>query len=103
MQVLKLILQKLGEPCAEGIYHLSYGMVELPSGRMKSREGTVVDADDMIAEMAALAQAQTENAGKTSGYVEGDKQRLYDMIGLGALKFYLLRVEPKKKMIFDPK
>lgn len=103
MQVLKLILQKLGEPCAEGIYHLSYGMVELPSGRMKSREGTVVDADDMISEMSDLAKIQTENAGKTIDYSDQDKQALYDLIGLGALKFYLLRVEPKKKMVFDPK
>ncbi|KAA5533578.1 arginine--tRNA ligase [Taibaiella lutea] len=103
MQVLKLILQKLGEPCAEGIYHLSYGMVELPSGRMKSREGTVVDADDMIAEMVRLAKEQTEEAGKTEGFTEAELEHLYNMVGLGALKFYLLRVEPKKKMIFDPK
>ena len=103
MQVLKLILQKLGEPCADGIYHLSYGMVELPSGRMKSREGTVVDADDMIAEMVHLAKEQTEEAGKTEGFTEAELEHLYNMVGLGALKFYLLRVEPKKKMIFDPK
>jgi arginyl-tRNA synthetase len=103
MQVLKLILQKLGEPCADGIYHLSYGMVELPSGRMKSREGTVVDADDMIDEMVRLAKEQTEQAGKTDGFTQEELDRLYNMIGLGALKFYLLRVEPRKKMIFDPK
>lgn len=103
MQVLKLILQKLGEPCADGIYHLSYGMVELPSGRMKSREGTVVDADDMIDEMIRLAQEQTEQAGKTEGFSEAELQQLYETIGLGALKFYLLRVDPRKKMIFDPK
>lgn len=103
MQVLKLILSKLGEPCADGIFHLSYGMVELPSGRMKSREGTVVDADDMIDEMIALAQKQTEEAGKTSGFTEDELTTLYKQIGLGALKFYLLRVDPKKKMIFDPK
>jgi arginyl-tRNA synthetase len=103
MQVLKLILSKLGEPCADGIFHLSYGMVELPSGRMKSREGTVVDADDMIDEMIALAQKQTEEAGKTSGFTEDELATLYKQIGLGALKFYLLRVDPKKKMIFDPK
>jgi len=103
MQVLKLILKKLGEPCADGIYHLSYGMVELPSGRMKSREGTVVDADDMIDEMVGLAQTQTEEAGKTEGFSADELSKLYDTIGLGALKFYLLRVDPKKKMIFDPK
>src|SRR5690606_7168481 len=80
-----------------------YGMVELPSGRMKSREGTVVDADDMIAEMIALAKEQTEAAGKTEGFNDEELQQLYRTIGLGALKFYLLRVEPKKKMIFDPK
>lgn len=103
MQVLKLILQKLGEPCADGIYHLSYGMVELPSGRMKSREGTVVDADDMIDEMITLAKEQTQEAGKTEGFTPTELDSLYRMIGLGALKFYLLRVDPKKKMIFDPK
>jgi len=102
MQVLKLILQKLGEPCADGIYHLSYGMVELPSGRMKSREGTVVDADDMIREMVLLSQQQTEQAGKSEGFRPDELERLYDMIGLGALKFYLLRVDPKKKMVFNP-
>lgn len=103
MQVLKLILQKLGEPCADGIYHLSYGMVELPSGRMKSREGTVVDADDMMAEMIALAKEQTEQAGKTEGFTQEELATLFETIGMGALKFYLLRVDPKKKMIFDPK
>jgi arginyl-tRNA synthetase len=103
MQVLKLILKKLGEPCADGIYHLSYGMVELPSGRMKSREGTVVDADDMIDEMIRLSKEQTELAGKTEGFSQEDLKKLYETIGLGALKFYLLRVDPKKKMIFDPK
>lgn len=103
MQVLKLIMQKLNEPAADGIYHLSYGMVELPSGRMKSREGTVVDADDMIDEMIRLAKEQTEAAGKTEGFTQAELDTLYETIGLGALKFYLLRVEPKKKMIFDPK
>jgi len=102
MQVLKLILEKLGEPCADGIYHLSYGMVELPSGRMKSREGTVVDADDMIAEMIQLAKEQTEAAGKTEGFTQQELDELYQTIGLGALKFYLLKVEPRKKMIFNP-
>lgn len=103
MQVLKLILKKLGEPCADGIYHLSYGMVELPTGKMKSREGTVVDADDMMDEMVRIAQEQTEQAGKADGFSEEELQRLYNTIGMGALKFYLLRVDPKKRMIFDPK
>ncbi len=103
MQVLKLILKKIGEPCADGIHHLSYGMVELPTGRMKSREGTVVDADDMANEMIALAREQAEAAGKTEGFTEEELNKLYATIGLGALKFYLLRVDPKKKMIFDPK
>ncbi len=103
MQVLKLILKKLGEPCADGIFHLSYGMVELPTGRMKSREGTVVDADDMVSEMVALSKEQTEQSGKTEGFTAEELAQLYETIGLGALKFYLLRVDPKKKMIFDPK
>lgn len=103
MQVLRLIMQKLNEPAADGIYHLSYGMVELPTGRMKSREGTVVDADDMMDEMIRLAKEQTEAAGKTEGFSPAELHTLYEMIGLAALKFYLLRVEPKKKMIFDPR
>jgi arginyl-tRNA synthetase len=103
MQVLALILKKLKEPCADGIFHLSYGMVELPTGRMKSREGTVVDADDMMAEMKRLAKEQTEEAGKTEGFSKEELDALYETIGMGALKFYLLRVDPKKKMIFDPK
>ncbi len=103
ISILKLILKKLGEPCAEGIYHLSYGMVELPTGKMKSREGTVVDADDMVDEMIALAKEQTETAGKTEGFTPKELADLYETIGLGALKFYLLRVDPKKKMIFNPK
>lgn len=103
MQVLKLILQKLSEPCADGIFHLSYGMVELPTGRMKSREGTVVDADDMISEMASLAKEQTEESGKVADFEDAELQQLYETIGIGALKFYLLRVDPKRKMIFNPK
>ena len=103
MQVLKLILKKMGEPCGDGIHHLSYGMVELPSGRMKSREGTVVDADDMVEEMVSLSREQAEQNGKTAGFTEEELGKLYDTVGLGALKFYLLRVDPKKKMIFDPK
>lgn len=102
MQVLKLIMQKLGEPGADGIYHLSYGMVELPSGKMKSREGTVVDADDMIAEMVSIAQKNTEELGKVEGFSNDELISLYNTLGLGALKFYLLRVDPKKKMIFNP-
>ena len=103
IQVLKLIMKKLGEPCADGIYHLSYGMVELPTGKMKSREGTVVDADDMVNEMVGLSKEQTEQSGKTEGFSPEELERLYETIGLGALKFYLLRVDPRKKMIFDPK
>lgn len=103
MQVLKLILQKLGEPCADGIHHLSYGMVELPSGKMKSREGNVVDADDMVDEMVNIAQQNTEELGKVDGFSDEELIKLYNTLGLGALKFYLLRVDPKKRMIFDPK
>ena len=102
MQVLKLILQKLQEPCADGIYHLSYGMVELPNGKMKSREGNVVDADDMVAEMTSIAQKNTEELGKVEGFTNDELLNLYNTLGLGALKFYLLRVDPKKKMIFNP-
>lgn len=102
MQVLKLILKKLGEPCADGIYHMSYGMVELPSGKMKSREGTVVDADDMMDEMISIAQKNTEELGKVEGFTQDELEKLYQTLGMGALKFYLLRVDPKKKMIFNP-
>jgi arginyl-tRNA synthetase len=102
MKVLKLILKKLGKPYAEGIYHLSYGMVELPSGRMKSREGTVVDADDMIEEMVKVAKNKTEELGKVKDFTDSELVELYDTIALGALKFFLLRVDPKKRMIFNP-
>lgn len=102
MKVLKLILQKLNKPYAAGIYHLSYGMVELPSGRMKSREGTVVDADDMVAEMVNVAKTKTEELGKVKDFTEEELKELYDTIALGALKFFLLRVDPKKRMIFNP-
>jgi arginyl-tRNA synthetase len=102
MKVLKLICQKLGLPSADGIYHLSYGMVELPSGRMKSREGTVVDADDMVSEMINIAQQKTEELGKVKDFTEAELKDLYNIIGVGALKFFLLRVDPKKKMIFNP-
>lgn len=102
LKVLKLILQKLSKPYADNIYHLSYGMVELPSGRMKSREGTVVDADDMVDEMVKVAKNKTEELGKVKDFSEAELKELYDTIALGALKFFLLRVDPKKKMIFNP-
>ncbi len=102
MKVLKLILQKLGEPYAAGVTHLSYGMVELPTGKMKSREGTVVDADDIVAEMIAIAEQKTKEQGKTQGFNAEELKELYNTIGLGALKFFLLRVDPKKRMVFNP-
>jgi arginyl-tRNA synthetase len=102
MKVLKLICQKLQLPSADGIFHLSYGMVELPTGKMKSREGTVVDADDIVAEMVNIAKAKTEELGKVKDFTEAELTELYETIGLGALKFFLLRVDPKKKMIFNP-
>jgi len=101
-KVLKLICEKLGLPSSEGIYHLSYGMVELPSGRMKTREGTVVDADDIMDEMVNVAQQKTEELGKVSGFTNEELLKLYNTIGLGALKFFILRVDPKKRMIFNP-
>ena len=102
MKVLKLIAEKLILPNAENIYHLSYGMVELPSGKMKSREGTVVDADDMVDEMIATAKHHTEELGKVKDFATEELESLYKTIGMGAMKFYLLRVDPKKKMIFNP-
>ncbi len=102
MKVLTLIAQKLELPGAEGIYHLSYGMVELPSGKMKSREGTVVDADDIVAEMVAIAKQKTEELGKVADFQPEELQELYETIGLGALKFFILRVDPRKRMIFNP-
>jgi arginyl-tRNA synthetase len=101
-KVLKLVCQKLQKPYADGIFHLSYGMVDLPSGRMKSREGTVVDADDLLDEMEATAQQRTEELGKVDGFNDDEKKNLYRTIGLGALKFFILRVDPRKRMIFDP-
>ena len=101
-KVLFLILQKLGQTWAKGLYHLSYGMVDLPSGKMKSREGTVVDADELMDEMILTAQERTEELGKVEGFTEQEKKDLYNMIGLGALKFFLLKVEPKKRLLFDP-
>lgn len=102
MNVLKLILQKLKKPYADGIHHLSYGLVELPTGRMKTREGNVVDADDIMDEMVAVAARHTEELGKVKDFTEPELKELYDTIGLGALKFFLLRVDPKKRMIFNP-
>jgi len=101
-KVLFLILKKLGKSWAEGLYHLSYGMVDLPSGKMKSREGTVVDADDLMAEMIDTAKNRTEELGKVDGFSDPEKEALYEMIGLGALKYFLLKVEPKKRLLFDP-
>jgi arginyl-tRNA synthetase len=102
MKALQLSLRKLGKPYANGIHHLSYGMVELPDGKMKSREGTVVDADDIVEEMKQTAEAKTKEQGKTEGISETVLQDLYEMIGLGGLKFFLLRVDPKKRIVFDP-
>ena len=102
-QVLKLILRKLGFDWADQIYHLSYGMVELPEGKMKSREGTVVDADDLIEKMYQEARESSEESGKLEDMSPEDKDRLYSMIGLGALKYFILKVDPKKKMLFNPK
>lgn len=102
-KVLFLILEKLGKSWAKGLFHLSYGMVDLPSGKMKSREGTVVDADELMDEMIRTAKERTEELGKVDGFTEAEKSKLYEMIGLGALKFFLLKVEPKKRLLFDPK
>ena len=102
-KVLFLIIKKLGFDWAKNLFHLSYGMVDLPSGKMKSREGTVVDADDLIHEMASTAGEISEELGKLEGYTEAEKQELYKTIGLGALKYYILKVDPKKRILFDPK
>ncbi|SKB42021.1 arginine--tRNA ligase [Daejeonella lutea] len=101
-KVLFLILEKLGKTWAKGLFHLSYGMVDLPSGKMKSREGTVVDADDLMDEMIRTAKERTEELGKVEGFTEEEKNKLYEIIGMGALKFFLLKVEPKKRLLFDP-
>jgi len=101
-KVLKLIAQKLQLPSAGAIHHLSYGMIELPTGKMKSREGTVVDADDIIDEMMGISKQKTEELGKVKDFTDAELQELYNTIGLGALKFFLLRVDPKKRMIFNP-
>ncbi len=102
MKVLQLICRKLGMPNADNIHHLSYGMVELTTGKMKSREGTVVDADDLVDEMVATAKQHTEELGKVKDFSETELAQLYDTLGLGAMKFYLLRVDPKKTMVFNP-
>ncbi|MGJ8659612.1 MAG: arginine--tRNA ligase [Cellulophaga fucicola] len=100
--VLFLILKKLGFTWAEQLYHLSYGMVDLPSGKMKSREGTVVDADDLMKDMTATAASISEELGKLEGYSDTEKEELYRIIGLGALKYYILKVDPKKRILFNP-
>lgn len=102
-KVLFIILGKLGYEWAKNLYHLSYGMVDLPTGKMKSREGTVVDADDLIDNMIEEARLISEELGKTEGMNDEEKQDLYRMVGLGALKYFILRVDPKKRMLFDPK
>ena len=102
-KVLFLILKKLGFAWAKNLYHLSYGMVDLPSGKMKSREGTVVDADDLLVDMTSTAQEISEELGKLEGYSKDEKEILYKTIGLGALKYYILKVDPKKRILFDPK
>ncbi len=102
-QVLSLVLKKLGFEWFNKIFHLSYGMVELPEGKMKSREGTVVDADDLIDEMVGTAKQMSEELGKLGEYPDEEKQRIYRQIGLGALKYFILKVDPKKNMMFDPR
>lgn len=100
--VLFKILKKLGRPYSEGLYHLSYGMVDLPTGKMKSREGTVVDADDLMQEMVDTAEKHTKELGKIEGFSAEQAEELYQILGLGALKYFLLKVDPKKRMLFNP-
>ncbi|WKK67581.1 arginine--tRNA ligase [Lutimonas zeaxanthinifaciens] len=102
-KVLFLILKKMGFEWAQNLHHLSYGMVDLPEGKMKSREGTVVDADDLMNEMSSTAGEISEELGKLEGYSDEEKNRLYKIIGLGALKYFILKVDPKKRILFDPK
>ena len=102
-QVLKLVLKKLGYEWSDNIFHLSYGMVELPEGKMKSREGTVVDADDLIADMIGTAREMSEELGKLDGASEEEAASICEMVGLGALKYFILKVDPKKTMLFDPR
>ncbi len=101
-KVLKLVCQKLGRPYANGIHHLSYGLVDLPTGRMKTREGTVVDADDLLDEMDVTAALKTREVGKIENFSETEQHQLFHQLGLGALKFYILKVDPKKRIIFNP-
>ncbi len=102
-QVLKLVLKKLGYEWSDDIYHLSYGMVELPEGKMKSREGTVVDADDLVEKMISTAREMSAELGKLDGCTEEEADKICEMIGLGALKYFILKVDPKKTMLFDPR
>ena len=102
-QVLKLVLKKLGYEWSDNIFHLSYGMVELPEGKMKSREGTVVDADDLIADMVGTAREMSQELGKLDGATEEEAAAISEMVGLGALKYFILKVDPKKTMLFDPR
>ncbi len=102
-QVLKLVLKKLGYDWSDNIYHLSYGMVELPEGKMKSREGTVVDADDLMADMVATAREMSDELGKLDGCTKEEADAICNMVGLGALKYFILKVDPKKTMLFDPR
>ena len=102
-QVLKLVLKKLGYEWSDNIFHLSYGMVELPEGKMKSREGTVVDADDLIADMVGTAREMSQELGKLDGVSEEEAAAISEMVGLGALKYFILKVDPKKTMLFDPR
>ena len=102
-QVLKLVLKKLGYEWSDNIYHLSYGMVELPEGKMKSREGTVVDADDLIADMVETARDMSNELGKLDGCSKEEADDICNMVGLGALKYFILKVDPKKTMLFDPR
>ena len=101
-KVLFLILKKMGYSWADNCYHLSYGMVDLPSGKMKSREGTVVDADDLMADVIQKAKEMTQERGHIEGMSDKEKENLYYMIGMGGLKYYLLKVDPKKRMMFNP-
>ena len=101
-KVLQLVLEKLGKPYAQGIYHLSYGLVNLPDGRMKSREGTVVDADDLIEGMVATAEAHTKELGKVDDFSAEEAKELYETLALGALKYFILKVNPKRSVIFNP-
>ncbi|MEO1448096.1 MAG: arginine--tRNA ligase, partial [Bacteroidota bacterium] len=102
-KVLFKILEKLGKPYAKGLFHLSYGMVDLPSGKMKSREGTTVEADDLMDDMIAQAKVETQKLGKTEGMSTEELEKLYRTLGIGALKYYLAKVDPKKRMLYDPK